>query len=73
MLPSIDSLIDKFASKFRIEQRVDSERMVLITDSYLGKRILYRYEMPLDPLYELLKDRLLNDPSFTSNISSSKK
>ena len=63
MLPTLDSLIDKFASKFRIEQRVDPDKMLLITESYLGHKLLYTHNMPLDPLYDLLRDRILKDLS----------
>ena len=73
MLPTLDSLIDKFASKFRIEQTIDKNRMLLVTHSYLGSRIIFTHEMPLDPLYDLLKDRLLNDTDITPNTPPSEK
>lgn len=69
----LDSMINKLARQFRIEQRIDPDRMLLITDSYLGTRIIYTHEMPLDPLYELLRDRLLNDLDKTTDVSPSKK
>lgn len=55
MLPSIDSLIDKFASKFRIEQEIVEEKntVTLITYSYLGSRLLYTHSMSLDTLIDI--------------------
>ena len=55
MLPTIDSLIDKFASKFRIEQEIVEEEntVTLITHSYLGSRLLYTHRMSLDPLIDI--------------------
>ena len=54
MLPTIDSLIDKFASKFRIEQEIIEEdnTVTLITYSYLGSR-LYTHHMDLQPLIDI--------------------
>ena len=57
----IDGMINKIARQFRIEQVVDKERMLLVTHSYLGTKIIYTYEMPLEPLYDLFKDRLKNE------------
>jgi hypothetical protein len=61
MIPNLNSLIDRLSSAFRIEQRIDTERMLLITESYLGTKLLYTHDMPLEPLYELLKDRILKE------------
>jgi hypothetical protein len=63
----IDSMINKLARQFRISQEVkeDGDTISLVTHSYLGNRIIYTYEMPLEPLYELFKRRLDNDTDKT--------
>jgi len=55
MIPSIDSLIDKFASKFRIETEIIEEKdtIHLHTYSYLGSRLLYEHTLDLSPLIEI--------------------
>ena len=55
MLPTIDSLIDKFASKFRIEQELEEKEntVILHTHSYMGTRLLYSHTMDLTPLIEI--------------------
>ena len=73
MLPNINSIIDRFSSAFRIEQRIDADNMLLITESYLGTRLLYAHELPLEPLYELLSARLLNDLSNSVDTHPSEK
>ena len=59
MLPTLDSLIDKFASKFRIEQEIIEEKntVTLITHSYMGNRLLYSHSMPLDSLIDIAVKR----------------
>ena len=55
MIPSLDSLIERFGRQFRIEQEIiERENTVtLITYSYLGTRLLYTHEMPLDTLIDI--------------------
>ena len=55
MLPTLDSLIDKFASKFRIEQELEEKEntVILHTHSYMGTRLLYSHTMDLTPLIEI--------------------
>jgi hypothetical protein len=55
MLPTLDSLIDKFASKFRIETEIIEEKdtIHLHTYSYLGSRLLYEHTLDLSPLIEI--------------------
>jgi len=60
MIPTLDSLIDKFAKKFRIEQRIvstDSD-LTLVTESYMGTRLLYTHHLDMLPLLEEMKKRL---------------
>lgn len=55
MIPTIDSLIDKFASKFKIETEIVEEKdtIHLRTYSYLGSRLLYEHTLDLSPLIEI--------------------
>ena len=55
MLPTLDSLIDKFASKFRIETHIVEEENTihLRTYSYLGTRLLYEHTLDLSPLIDI--------------------
>ena len=59
MLPTLDSLIDKFASKFRIETEIIEEKdtISLRTYSYLGNRLLYEHTLDLSPLIKIAVDR----------------
>ena len=54
----IEKLIDKFAHTFRIEQRVDKDKLELITESYLGSKLLYTHTMDLTPLLDIVEERL---------------
>ena len=56
----IERLVDKISRTFRIEQRVLSteEKLVLVTESYIGPKIVYTHEMDLLPLLEEMKKRL---------------
>jgi len=55
MLPTLDSLIDKFASKFKIETEIVEEENTihLRTYSYLGTRLLYEHTLDLSPLIDI--------------------
>lgn len=55
MIPNLNSLIDRFASAFRIEQEIVEEEntVTLITYSYLGTRLLYTHRMSLDSLIDI--------------------
>lgn len=59
MIPTIDSLIDKFASKFKIETEIIEEKdtISLHTYSYLGNRLLYEHTLDLSPLIDIAAAR----------------
>ena len=56
----IEKMIEKISRTFRIEQRIVStdDKLVLVTDSYIGPKIVYSHEMDLLPLLEEMKKRL---------------
>ena len=56
----IEKMIEKVSRTFRIEQRIVStdDKLVLVTDSYIGPKIVYSHEMDLLPLLEEMKKRL---------------
>ena len=60
MLPNMNKIIDRLSSAFRIEQRIEStdDKLVLITESFLGTKLLYQHEMDMLPLLEEMKKRL---------------
>ena len=56
----IEKALEKLARTFRIEQKVISteEKLVLVTESYIGPKIVYSHELDLLPLVEEMKKRL---------------
>ena len=56
----IERLIDKISRTFRIEQRIVSteDKLTLVTDSYVGQKIVYSHELDMLPLLEEMKKRL---------------
>ena len=60
MLPNLNSIIEKLSHTFRIEQRIESndEELSLITESFLGSKLLYSHKMDMLPLLEEMKKRL---------------
>jgi hypothetical protein len=60
MLPNMNKIIDRLSSAFRIEQHIESEddKLVLVTQSFLGTKLLYSHEMDLLPLLDEMKKRL---------------
>ena len=64
MIPTLDSLIDKFASKFKIETEIEETEntVILHTHSYLGTRLLYSHSLDLSPLIEIAVARSAGGP-----------
>jgi hypothetical protein len=62
-MPLTDKLIDRVSSTLRLEQSITSEdgALLLVTKTYIGSRLVYSYDMDLEPLYEIFKDRLQSD------------
>ena len=58
-----DKIIDRVAGALRLEQSIttDDGALLLVTKTYIGTRLVYTYEMPLDPLYEAFKERLQSE------------
>ena len=56
----IEKALEKLARTFRIEQKVISteEKLVLVTESYIGPKIVYSHELDMLPLLEEMKKRL---------------
>ena len=56
----IERLIDKISRTFRIEQRIVSteDKLTLVTDSYVGQKIVYSHELDMLPLLEEMRKRL---------------
>ena len=73
MLPTLDSLIDKFASKFRIEQELEEKEntVILHTHSYMGTRLLYSHTMDLTPLIDIAVCRASAAAHAAKNLDSS--
>jgi hypothetical protein len=60
MLPNLNKIIDRFASAFRIEQRIIStdDELTLVTESFLGTRLLYTHHLDMLPLLEEMRIRI---------------
>ena len=56
----LERALEKLAKTFKIEQRIDSteDTLTLVTDSYIGKKVIYTHELDLLPLLEEMKKRL---------------
>ena len=56
----IERALEKLARTFRIEQKVISteDKLVLVTESYIGPKIVYSHELDMLPLLEEMKKRL---------------
>ena len=52
--------VEQLAKTFRLEQRVESseEELTLVTETYIGSKLLYTHHLDLLPLLEELKKRL---------------
>ena len=59
-IAQMNKLIDRLSSAFRIEQRIEStdDKLTLVTESFLGTKLLYSHEMDLLPLLDEMKKRL---------------
>jgi hypothetical protein len=58
-----DKIIHRVAGALRLEQKVvtDHTRILLVSETYLGTKLIYTHEMDLEPLYEAFKERLDNE------------
>ena len=56
----IEKALEKLARTFRIEQRIVSteKKLTLVTESYIGTKIVYTHELDMLPLLEEMKKRL---------------
>ena len=56
----IEKALEKLSKTFKIEQRIVSteDKLTLVTDSYIGKKVMYSHELNLLPLLEEMKKRL---------------
>ena len=56
----IERMVEKLSRTFRIEQRILSteDKLVLVTESYIGPKIVYTHEMDLLILLEEMRKRL---------------
>ena len=56
----LEKALEKLAKTFRIEQRIVSteNKLTLVTESYIGLKIVYTHELDMLPLLEEMKKRL---------------
>ena len=56
----IERALEKLSRTFRIEQKIISteDKLTLVTESYIGPKIVYTHELDLLPLLEEMKKRL---------------
>ena len=56
----LEKALEKLSKTFKIEQRIVSteDKLTLVTDSYIGKKVMYSHELNLLPLLEEMKKRL---------------
>jgi len=66
----LEKLLDKFASSFRLVQRIESsdDQITLVTESYLGPRKIFTHHMPLEELYTLFRDRMIAESKDSKSL-----
>ena len=59
MIPSLNSIIDRFAAAFRIETEIEEKEntVFLHTKSYIGTRLLYSHSLDLSPILDIAAAR----------------
>ena len=62
MLPNLNSLIDRFASAFRITTEIEEKEntVFLHTKSFLGTRLLYEHTLDLSPIINIAVSRAVD-------------
>jgi hypothetical protein len=73
LLPNLNSLIDRFASAFRIETEIVEEKdtIHLKTFSYIGTRLLYEHTLDLSPVIDIAVRRAADAAETSVNPDSS--
>lgn len=66
----LEKLIDKFAHSFSIEQRIESsdDKITLITESYIGQKMIFTHSMDMEELYTIFRDRLIEENKHNNSL-----